>query len=239
MTSPQSGDVRHRRWGIAVAGCAVLAVLAMTLLLLIGMRHVPDLPTVEEQPAPPITGRLALQIWDEDEGTCIDVQDLGSGERRHVWCEGVPVGPFDKIMGIAWFGWSDEGRLQLASYEGSDIRLITFDVDTDAVVDEEVLPTDTRPPDTRQRADGSTLTTRSSDDGRAAVYVSSPAGDRRTLYEVRGPDGYSFWSAQWSTRGDHAVVRDSEGRWIVLRVDGDPVPRILTDDADQLAWYEP
>lgn len=239
MTDPHDGDERHRRLTIAIVGCAVLAVLAVTLLLLIGIRHAPDLPTVREQPEPPIAGRLALQVWNEEEGMCIDVEELDTGQRRHVSCEGIPVGPFDKASGINWFDWNDDGQLLLASYDGSGILLVTFDVDTNTVVKEETLPADTRPPDTRERADGSTLTTRSSNDGRAAVYVNSPGGDRRTLYEVRGPDGYSFWSAQWSTRGDHAVVRDSKGRWIVLRINGDPVPRILTDNADQLAWYEP
>lgn len=233
------GHERHRRVVIALVGCAVLVVVAVTSVLLIGIRNVPDLPTLREQPDPPVTGRLALQTWDDEEGMCIDVEELDTGERRHAFCEGMPVAPFDQPMGVNWFNWNDDGQLLLASYEGEDIRLLTFDVDTLDVVSETTLPPDTRPPDRRQRADGSTLTAQWHEDGRATVYVNEPGGTRRTLYETRGPDGYAFWSAEWSSRGDYAIVRDSEDRWIVLRVEGgDPVPRILTTDADQVVWYQ-
>lgn len=240
VQTPGSGaDRRHRRIVIAIAGCAALAVLAVALLLAIGIRHVPDLPTVRERPDPTVAGRLALQVWDDSRGMCVDVEELSTGERREVYCEGMPVSGFEQPMGINWFDWDDTGRLMLASYERDAIRVVTIDVDTGEVVDEGTLPSDTRPPDERARADGSTLSYPWNEDGRAVVYVNGPDGARRTLYEVRGPDGYTFVAAAWSPRGDYAVVRDSEGRWIVLRADGEPVPRILTEDADQLAWYQP
>lgn len=232
-------DRRHRRVVVAIAGCVTLAVIAVGLLLIIGIRHIPDFPGVREKPVPEVAGRLAMQFWDDDTGMCIDVEDIDTGERTRVLCEGTPNGPYAQPVGISWFGWTDDGLLMLASYEGPGVRLVTYDVDTDEVVSDETLTTDVRPPDRSRRDDGAVASTRYSDDGRAVVYVAVPGSERRVLYEVRGPDDYGFWAAEWSMRGDHVVVQDSQRRWIVLRAEGDPVPRILAVDVDRIAWYQP
>lgn len=240
MTTPPTDDTtRHRRMTIAIVGSAILVVLAVTLVLLMGLRYVPEFSTIRETPEPNVTGRLAIQNWTEDEGTCLDIEELETGVRKHVFCDGRPQGALASLKSISWFNWSADGKLMLASYQQPTIRLITYDVDSSTILKEATLPTDTPPPDMRTRADGSTLSTKWRSNGHAEVLVNAPDGSRRTLYETRGPDEYAFVSAEWSRRGNFAVVRDSEGRWIVLHVNGDPVPRILASEADQVAWYQP
>lgn len=231
-------EIRRRRSLLAIAGCALLAIIAVASLLMIGIRHVPDFPTVRDRPEPAVTGRIALQVWDDQDGMCIDVEEIASGERRHVFCEGMPDGPFDQPVGISWFGWTSAGTLQLASYEAQGIRLVTYDVDSGTVVDDQKLSSETRPPDMRRRADGAVVSTTFDEKGRAEVSVAEPGGIRRVVFRTRGPDDYGFWSAEWSTLGDHVVVQDSERRWIVVRAEGDPVPRILATDAERVAWLQ-
>jgi hypothetical protein len=36
----------------------------------LGVRHVPDYPTLAEQPDPPLTGTIAWSGWTDDQGPC-------------------------------------------------------------------------------------------------------------------------------------------------------------------------
>jgi hypothetical protein len=59
-----------RRLVVAVAGLVVLAGVAVVAVFALGVRHVPDYPTLAEQPDPPLTGTIAWSGWTDDQGPC-------------------------------------------------------------------------------------------------------------------------------------------------------------------------
>jgi hypothetical protein len=236
-----------RRLVVAVIGAAVLAVLALVVVFAIGIRHVPDYPTLVEEPEPAVAGWIAYVDWETPPasgtfGPCVMVQEiLGPPQER--WCqEGNPDQAMPEAGIPSWLGADEGGHLLLAFYGGDDIRLLTMDVVTGEILGTTSLPVDTRPPDTSRRADGARLGTTYHDDGWAEVWIREPDGTVRTLLRDRGPDGYSFWNPRWSTRGDFVLVGDSEQRTIVVRAEGDPVPRVLSEGpapAGDLIWFQP
>lgn len=241
---------RHLKLTVAVAGSALLTVGAVMAIFLIGVRHVPDFPTLAEQPDPPLTGRLAYLTWtpEDDEasfgGPCLYVQDLG-GERHTISCgDGSESGAatWRPDASIAWIGWDDAGHLLVAEHAttiDTPSEIVTIDVDTGDVLARDEVSAPRPPPDHSVSDDGARVSTVWRSDGWAEVWVSRPGERDRVLYRVRGPDGYSFWSAQWSPDGDFVLVSDSEQRTIAIAADGPPAPRVVLRNADMIAWYQP
>jgi hypothetical protein len=232
---------------VAVIGSAVLAVVAVAVVFGIGLRRAPDYPTLTDEPEPVVSGWIAYLDWEEPQvsgrfGPCVMVQEIG-GPPEERWCEesGSDTAVAQPEM-PSWIGADEDGHLLLAIYRGESIEVVTMDALTGDIVSTTTLPADTRPPDTSRRADGARLGTTYHDDGWAELWVREANGSVRTILRDRGPDGYSFWSPRWSTRGDFVLVGDSEQRTIVVRAEGDPVPRVLTDGPAQtgdLVWFQP
>jgi dipeptidyl aminopeptidase/acylaminoacyl peptidase len=233
----------RRRLIVLVVGGAVLAAAALIGILLIGVRSVPDFPELAERTDQAIQGRFAVIRWPGPEGEelggpCLEIIEA-DGATRSLACA-TPDGSPSEFEFPAWFGWDDDGHLLLATFTpGNEITVRTVDADTGETISERTVPSDTKPPDTRTRDDGAVVGTEQHSDGTAVVWIDEPDGGRRTLLEVRGPDGYSFYNAAWSQRGDHVIVNDSERRAIVVSATGEPDPTVVADDVDQIAWYQP
>jgi DNA-binding beta-propeller fold protein YncE len=202
------------------------------------VRHVPDFPTLAEQPDPALTGTIVYSGWTDD-GSCTWLADLGS-EPRQLWCGEDPNAPFGYA---AWHGFDETGNLLVASYEvgpGTEgSTLFTVDPETLQVIAERPIDTSERPPDLTVRDDGArAAVSPGDDDGSWEVQVVAD-GATRTVMTASGPDDYSMWGAQWSPDGRTIVVFDSERRAIAVAADGEPNPRVIATNADQLAWYQP
>lgn len=244
---------RHTKLLVAIGGSLLLAVGAIVVIFAVGVRHVPDYPTIAEQPDPPVEGRLAYSTWDVPAdvapysgGPCLFVQDIG-GSLHTISCgeqslvEGSPgLTAFEQFP--QWFGWDDDGHLLVAEYisgPSTRVELVTIDVDTGEELSRDEIDPSTQPPDRSQREDGARVGTTWGDDGWAEVWMREPGLPQRQVLRDRGPDGYAFFNAQWSPRGDFVLVQDNERRTIVIAAEGDPVPRVLLSDAESVAWYQP
>jgi len=221
---------RSPRIVVAVVAAAALVVVAVAVVFLIGVRDVPDYPSIAEQTQPPLDGRLAIQRGvEQPRTTCVDIMEAATGAIS------VSCLPIEDAM---WLGWDADGHLLVASFDSAGPVLRTIDVDSGKTLKEEALPKETQPPDNSKRADGSRVFTEWHEDGRAEVWVDPPDAAASLLFSARGPDGYSFWSASWSPQGDHVLVSDSEQRVIIIAAEGDASPRTI-DDTQQVAWYQP
>jgi hypothetical protein len=240
MTTESSPN--RRRMTVLVIGGALLAIAAITGILLIGVRSVPDFPTLAERPDPTIEGRFAVMTWPDPDGgvpmgPCLEIIEADGAVRPFACADG---GGTPEFEWPAWFGWDEDGHLLLATFSPDRVITVkTVDVDSGETLSERTVPSDTQPPDTRTREDGAIVGTEQHDDGTAVVWIDEPGLERRTLLRVRGPDGYSFYSAAWSDQGDHVIVNDSEQRAIVMSVTGDPEPTVVSEDVEQIAWYQP
>jgi hypothetical protein len=228
-----------RRLVVAVAGLVVLAGVAVVAVFALGVRHVPDYPTLAEQPDPPLTGTIAWSGWTDDQGPCTWLAELGS-EPRQLWCGEEPDAPFGYA---AWQGFDESGNLIVASYRvGPDTEestLFTVDPDTLEVIAERPIDASERPPDLTVRDDGAEAVVRHGDDDGSWEVQVVQDGTTRTVLSASGPDDYSMWGAQWSPDGRTIVVFDSARRAIAVAADGEPNPRVIATNADRLAWYQP
>jgi hypothetical protein len=255
MTPPDpepTASVQSRRL-VAVVGSAVLAIGAMVVIFAMGVRGVPDYPTVAEQPEPPLEGRLAYIRWEDSSGgpyaePCVFVLDIGGAENAVLcWSSGgvgrSVTGPASDVMPV-WLEWDDDGYLRVGGYLSDSEVVVTIDVELGEEIgrEERGRAEDfgrSDPPLPVRRDDGALVGTTWSDDGWAEVWIREPGAEQRSLVRDRGPDGYSFWNAGWSPGGDHVLVSDSERRTLVVSVTGDPAPRELVRDVDWVTWYQP
>lgn len=228
-----------RRVVAAVVGLVVLAGLAVIAVFALGVRHVPDYPTLAEQPEPALSGTIAYSGWTDEDGPCTWLAELGSPPRQ-LWCGEDPSAPFGYA---SWVGFDADGNLLVASYkpgtgtEGPELFVV--DPNTLEVVSERPVDPSEQAPDLSVRADGARAVVRQGDgEGSWELQVVTD-GTARTVLTAYGPDDYSMWGAQWSPDGRSIVVFDSERRAIAVAAEGEANPRVIATDADQLAWYQP
>jgi hypothetical protein len=227
---------------IALGGSAVLALAALVVVLAIGIRYVPGYPSVEERPEPLLTGRIAYIRWNDAGGACVHGRAASGGPDTVLWCAGGAGGYVDKAgtdVYPEWIDWDADGRLLVYGYGPNGLRRLTIEVTTGQIVTQDDLSTSVSRPDLTTRADGAVVGTTWHDDGTAEVMVRVPDGRTTTLFRDRGPDGYTIWNAQWSPHGDFVLAFDNERRVLVISATGEPRPRVLVRDADQVVWYQP
>ena len=217
---------------VAVVAAAVLAVFAL------GVRHVPNFPTVTERPDPGLRGRLVYSTYTDPAGRCIWVQNLGAAPRQFM-CDQSNSG-YDGY--VAWYGFDADGRLvtaRSAGLEGSSFTITTYDAETFVVISTRPGTANERPPDRQVRADGARVDVASGRRQGSWHIEVTESGVTRRVASINGPDDYELWNAEWSTDGTWIVVTDSERRFIVVPVSGLAEPRVLLRDVDQLDWYQP
>lgn len=206
---------------LAAGGASVAIVLVIAILVaLYGVQSYPDLPTVENQPQPEVSGQLAYVMWDDPQGSCLYVLDPGR-DRQQLRC-----GDFDQV--VAW----EDGLIAVRRFGPGRATVELVDPATGDVVRQysESVAREPVPGIRSERADGTRLEL-SSRDGTAMLVAVDTEGDERTLLSLEGPRNYRFEDPAWSTDGGWATVLDSGGRLILVRTQGDPAPRILLDDA--------
>ncbi|HUG85174.1 MAG TPA: hypothetical protein VMM13_11445 [Euzebya sp.] len=213
--------VQRKRWALVAA--IVVVALVIGVVVAFGLIPYPDLPSVADQPDPPVTAQLAYTSY-ERAGPCVHVVD-GRGRDRELGCgqsfQGVPV-------------WLEDGRLGLRSYEPDGSTVAVLQTDTGEVI-ERVEELRTERQDLQVTNEAGEELRIGGQDGRTWVQVTGPDGDGRRVLELDGPGTYQLYEVGWSTDGDWIVAQDSIGRVLVVAADGRVEARIWATDVGSVA----
>ncbi|CAN5481582.1 hypothetical protein BH23ACT9_BH23ACT9_02430 [soil metagenome] len=221
-------DLRSRRGGALVAA-SVVVVAVVAVVAVFGLVPYPDVPTLADQPDPPVTGQLAYITYGSSQRQpCLHVVD-GLGEDGQLVC------------GSAYGGalhWIDEGRLGVADFRGAAAAISVIDAATGEVIDtmpedrdrDEPFPTGVDP----ENDDGDVLLIGEEDD---RVWLDARRADGRTdrLLELEGPASYTLYDAGWTADGRWAVVQDSQQRLLVVDAEGTAPARVWATDVSSTA----
>lgn len=216
---------------VAIVAAAAVGITIVVVVVTVGLIPLPDIPSLAEQPDPPVPARIAfLQGGDgREEPRCLWIVD--GSDTREVTC----LDGYAQVV-----GWTDDGRVEVTRLDRGPATVLEVDPTSGEIVqrrrrdDEAPMPPWPSP---RERADGTLLETAGSD-GHVALVAAPRTGRSRVLLALDGPRDYRLDNPTWSPDGEWAAVVDSAGRLIVLRVTGDPQPRIVADDVTGYAWQQ-
>ncbi len=221
-TGTATTTARRRTVAIVAAGLVVVVVTA--IIALAGIVPYPSFPTLAAAPQPEPPGRVAFTRWEDREGTCLYVA-TPAGAVHQVRCG-------DEVGGYGT-GWESPGRLAIRSYgPGGDVVEIV-DADTGDTLATRPGSTPDKVPPTEPGVTGRVVAR--SADGHARLLVNEN-GSLRTLLDVTGPDSYRFSDPTVSPDGGWAVLSDSADRLLVVRLTGEPAPRIWATHAGNAFW---
>lgn len=215
---------RRTTLGLLAAGTVVVATVA--IVVAVGWVPLPAMPTLAEQPNPPLAGRVAFVhgTWDRP---CIAVADLADGTTQDLDCGS------GSAMSLAWTTDGDLAVAAWAEYEPrpGDVVVRVLDPVSGVEVDQRILdePDARWETDRQVRADGARLLVPADRDGSVDLRVGADDGTTTTLLHLDGPRDYGLVSVQWSPDGAWVLGLDTRGRLFVLGADGDPAPRLVAD----------
>ncbi len=202
---------RESRWWLAAAG-VVTAVVAVVVLVY-GIRSVPEFPGLNDLGAPMIDANAAVVRYEDD--SCLYRLDVATGATSEVFC--------DEWIWIE--GWLDDGRL-VVHHDGVRTRRSAVDVETGDV---ERLGESFPEPQHHEEGD---LRARSREGRATLTDVSGP--EDVVLIDIEGPRMYGFWT--YGRSGDWVWVVDSEERLLVVSADGTSGPWLVAEDVQDVAW---
>lgn len=218
---------------VAVAvGVLVAAVVAIAVL---GRATPPELPSLADEPDPPVRGELAVLAGaDDDDRTCLSHVTLPAADETELHCDAADLRDV---------GWADRDTIQAtAHHDGGLVRVVTVDVG-DGAVTERIVPRGevpateggevVEPYGPAERADGRRATV--GHDEPPTVTVMDAAGRVRGEHRVAGGRHYRLDGVGWSPDGRWLVVADSADRLLVLD-ERAANPRVLLEDVRAAAW---
>lgn len=203
---------RESRLWLLAAGA--VAVIVTAVVLVFGISFAPEFPSLYDDDGPTIEGTVAYIDYGREE--CVRVLDVATGEFDEVWCA--------DWLGLE--GWNDDDKLVIHSGDGGD-REIVVDPDSGEVTAWGAYPSIPPPRDSLLRA--------SSDDGHATLTYGQ-SETQVTLIDVEGPRDYSFWQFGLTADESYAWACDSEDRLLVVAVDGNSGPWVVTEGVGEAAW---
>ncbi len=207
---PERGSLAY------LVGAVGLVVIVAVLVLVFGVVHPPELPSLDSAGVTPPTSVAWTQWDDRDDCTALAVaRPNGSVDR--LACE-QDVG--DAIawtsQGIVTLGWAQSGPV-----------LFTWNATTGEVVRREAAADDYAP------SFASSVSSFHRDG--ALVVTLDPGG--REVWTVDAPSGYDVRAGALSPDGEWVVMTDSADRLLVVRVSGGS-PAVWTEDANT-SWMGP
>lgn len=228
---------RDRSIGIAVTSALGVAVAGTVVIMITGVRHVPSWPTLRESPLGGVPGAIA-GIRHDDTGACVVVVSPVGGDERELGCDAASRSYVDLVT------WTHDGELRAITYEAGGPMTGTFDPTTGelrSVVADDLF--DERQPvipgsDGHRDSDGARVGA-SSDDGDAAITVTTADGQSEEILSVRGPRDYSIWQAWWSPDGQWVLAEDSEQRLLLVRASGEHEVRVVARGVSDAVWFDP
>lgn len=206
---------------LSLAGAVALIVIVVGVVVAFGLEPYPELPSVAEQPDPPVTGRLAYVEYEMAGGACLHVVE-GDGADEELGC-----GPgYDGEI-----YWVDDGQLGVRSYREFDSSTVdVLDVATGELVDELELEGPGPVPGLERTSDAGDRISIDVRTGLATVYVTPEGGEREVVLEVDGPTGYTFVDVGWTDDGRWIAALDTIGRVIAIDGSGGAEARIWATD---------
>lgn len=224
-TREARGQRTRRAVGLGLA--AVVVIVAVALVAWLGVVPYPDLKMLRDQPEPAPPGRLVYQAENGDE-TCIRIAE-GDGTLRDLRCEDGHRGEIVR--------WSDDAATVLVErYEGQAVVVEHLDPETGQVLERHVEPDSARPRPHEPPDDQAPILITEGHGGTATLRLLTTSGDDRVLWQVDGPREYHFRETRWSQDHQWVLVRDSRNHWIILRAQGEPLPRIWVREAWDVDW---
>lgn len=223
---------RDRRGVVALVLVVVVAAAVLAVVLLVGIRRVPDYPTVAERRDPAVEGAIAyLQPPDDRSRPCVVVVAASGGAATEVYCPADGEEP-------GLMQWNDDGTLTLGLY-------VPFETDTAVRIDPRTGRSErislnwesafAYPPDVvsePRASDGARLATDAWDEDDTTAWLDiQTGGDARRLVSARGPRGYGFLDPQWSPDGRWVLFRDTEERLLIVRDDERAEVRVVAHRA--------
>lgn len=206
---------------LSLVGAVALIVVVIGVVAVFGVQPYPALPTVAEQPDPPVTGRLAYVAYEGGEGPCLHVVQ-GDGRDEELGC------------GTDYEGeiyWVDDGRLGVRRFRERDTSTVdVLDVATGELLEEREVASTTPVPGLDRTNDAGDRVATDARAGRATVTVTPDDGEREVVLELDGPSGYAFVDVGWTGDGRWIAVLDSAGRVIAVDPQGEAVARIWAVD---------
>jgi Tol biopolymer transport system component len=227
-------DHTRRRTTLGLLAAGTVVVVTIAIVVALGWVPLPAMPTLAQQPLPPVAGQIAFVhgTWDRP---CVAVTDLADGTTRELECgAGSP-------MAVAWTTDGDVAVAAWDEYEQrpGDLVVRVLDPQSGVEVDERtVSEADAQwATDRRVRADGARLLVPADRDGAVDLRVRAGDGATTDLLHLDGPRDYGLVAAQWSPDGAWVLGLDTRGRLFVLGADGDPAPRLVTDVGEHDAGW--
>lgn len=226
-----------------------IVVVAAAVIVIFGFVPIPEYPTLGEEPAPQLSGKIAYAVDEELDDRfsefvprCVHVIELPEGQADEIVC----------AEGIGWgMAWTDDGWIVAESFGrfnefhgefSSDLALI--DPSTGGVsesVGYEGEPRFLRSEQRQIREDGARV--RTEDSGTTVVVVLADGSTIDLVGAGVTPSNYRYSEAQWSPDGEYVLVVDTEGRIIILSASEDPRPRVVAETGHEygitLAWFMP
>lgn len=227
---------RSGRPALTAAVAAAVVITAVVIIAVLGRATPPELPSIDEQPDPPVRGELVALTSGDDSGddeTCVIHVDLVTRSRRTLTCDEERLGDI---------GWTAHGTVQAtAHHDGGLVRVVTVTV-ASGEVDERILDHRTAPLvddgiATRygpaDRSDGVRATI--GHDPEPTVTVIDRDGTVRGEQRFEATRHYRLRGIGWSPNGRWLVVHDSAERLLVLDDRGQN-PRVLIEGVRDAAW---
>lgn len=228
-----------RKAVISAIAAVVVVGLVVGLVLVFAFIPLPEYGSLADEPDSSIPGTVAFARWDDGD-LCVWTIPAGGGDEREVLCDNnigfgeiSPGWTPDGMLVVEQFGPSKEVFRIIDPETGETIDRISFEQTGafDGPVGREFVVTQ----------DGLSVYVDGDRDS-AQLLLESPSGSERVVLEVEGPADYRFDWARLSPDGEWILTQDSEGRLIIVAVEGDPNARILVDDVDgwmAAAWFMP
>lgn len=235
----------RRRTGIAVGAALVLVAVVTVVVAIFGVRRPPEFPLLGEQPDPTIPGTIAYVSNEPDGATCVHALPASGSEAPvELHCAEVRHGWIERLA------WTESGDLVMT---GSGLRsdphaqeMLVVSYPEGSVLDQTNVDHLAHLDEPVERPDGLRVFVRGDRHGDTVSVVVSDDGDERTVSEIATDGRYELRSARWSPDGEWILVADSEGRLLVVGVDGGD-PRVLLESEDDpwrwqeafVAWHVP
>lgn len=212
---------RESRWWLAAAG--LVAVVVAAAVLLFGYNRPPAFANLYSDGGPTISATVAyLEYGSED---CVWVLDVATGDSHELYCD-------DWVWPEHW---DDDGNLWVHGGNGHE-QIWILDPATGEVVGsadpwEGPPPHDEGgPPPPEEPA----LRSRSAD-GR--VTLTHGVGVEATaVIDIEAPRNYAFYSYGVTADGNYAWVCDSEDRLLVVALDGESDPWLVSGGISDPVW---
>lgn len=196
---------------VALVAAAALVVVTVTLVLIFGIAHPPELVSLAEEPDPAPSASVAW-ISGEQERSCVYLA-TPDGHHEQLTCDEDELGEV--------VAWDDDGVVVRTWWPRDELRW--FDPSTGEEVDAVVLDE----PEEISRRHRSEISTRVRD----GVLTVTVAESGEVLWAVEAVEGYRVNQGAVSPDGQWVAMFDSASRLLVVPADGARPPRVWAEDA--------